>query len=368
MNARLAADHPAVMAVAASISEGVPVNWARGRVRRATPRPPPSSTSCARSRSVSKFSEPVPARWGEFTILGEIGHGAYGTVYRAHDQNLSLDVALKVIRERRPAPFLNPDRALNDARLLAQLNHPNIVRIFGAHRVGDDVGISMELLHGRTLEELVAQQGPFNAREAMLFGVDVARALAAVHRTRLVHGDVKAQNVMRVAGGRTVLMDFGAGYDVKTDEAAGRRLAGTPLYLAPEVFDGEPRTARGDIYSAGVLLFYLATGSFPVEGQTGADVRRQHQAQVPRRMLRDLRPELPDAFIQVVERATAAAPQDRFQTAGELEAALNLALGHGSTRPDTPPLPFALQAAPSPPGSSGWWQSVPLTTAGPAAG
>ena len=215
-------------------------------------------------------------------------------------------MALKVIRPRQPAPFLNPDRALNDARLLAQLSHPNIVRIFGAHRVGGDVGISMELLQGRTLEELVAQQGPFNAHEAMLFGVDVARALAAVHRARLLHGDVKAQNVMRAAGGRTVLMDFGAGYDVKTDEAAGRRLAGTPLYLAPEVFDGEPRTARGDIYSVGVLLFYLVTGTYPVDGQTGADVRRQHQAQVPRRMLRDLRPELPDAFIQVVERATAA--------------------------------------------------------------
>ena len=339
MNARLAAEDPDVMAVAASISEGVPVDWAAIAAER-------DATTTAvldelrALEGISKLSEPIPSRWGEFAILGEIGHGAYGTVYRAHDDNLSLDVALKVIRAVQPATFLNPDRALNDARLLAQLSHPNIVRIFGAHRVGGDVGISMELLQGRTLEELVAQQGPFNAREAMLFGVDVARALAAVHRARLVHGDVKAQNVMRAAGGRTVLMDFGAGYDVKTDEAAGRRLAGTPLYLAPEVFDGEPRTARGDIYSAGVLLFHLVTGTFPVEAQTGADVRRQHQARVPLRKLRDLQPELPDAFIQVVERATAAAPHDRFQTAGELEAALNLALGHGSTRPEKPLLPF----------------------------
>ena len=294
---------------------------------------------------VSKFSEPVPARWGGFTILGEIGHGAYGTVYRARDENLNLDVALKVIRPRQPAAFLNPDRALNDARLLAQLNHPNVVRVFSAHRVGGDVGISMELLAGRTLEELVTHQGPFNAREAMLFGADVCRALAAVHQARLVHGDVKAQNVMRAAGGRTVLMDFGAGYDVKTDEAAGRRLAGTPLYLAPEIFDGEPRTASGDIYSVGVLLFHLVTEKFPVEGQTGADVRRQHQAHAPRRMLRDLRPDLPDAFIQVVERATATEPKDRFHTAGELESALNVALGIVPDKGSKVPLPFPFKLA-----------------------
>jgi serine/threonine protein kinase len=348
MNARAAADDPGILSVAKSISDGVPVDWKAVVAER------DATTTAVLDElrvleGVSKLGDPMPARWGEYTILGEVGHGAYGTVYRAHDENLNLEVALKVIRPREPARFLNPDRALNDARLLAQLRHDNVVRIYGAHRVGGDVGIAMELLHGRTLAELLAAHGPFNAREAMLFGVDVCRALAAVHHERLVHGDVKAQNVMRAAGGRTVLMDFGAGYDVKTDEAAGRRLAGTPLYLAPEVFDGEPRTTQGDIYSVGVLLFHLVTGAYPVEGQTGADVRRQHQAHAPRRRLRDLRPELPDVFIQVVERATAAQPSDRYQTAGELEAALNLALGHKPRQDDTKPewpriLKFAIAA------------------------
>ena len=347
MSARTAADNPDILSVAQAISDGVPVDWKSVVERDATTTAVLDELRAL--ENVSKFGDPVPGRWGEYTILGEIGHGAYGTVYRAFDENLNLEVALKVIRPRQPAPFLNPDRALNDARLLAQLRHDNVVRIYGAHRHGGDVGISMELLRGRTLEELLGVQGPFNAREAMLFGVDVCRALAAVHRERLVHGDVKAQNVMRAAGGRTVLMDFGAGYDVKTDEAAGRRLAGTPLYLAPEVFDGEARTACGDIYSVGVLLFHLVTGTFPVDGQTGADVRRQHQAHAPRRRLRDLRPELPDAFIQVVERATAARPDDRFQTAGELEADLNRALGHAAPTNEQPsPWPrivkFALAA------------------------
>ena len=245
-----------------------------------------------------------------------------------------------MIRPRRPATFRSRTAALNEARLLAQLSHPNVVRVFGADRVGGDVGISMELVQGRTLEDLVTQQGPFSAREAMLFGVDVCCALAAVHRARLVHGDVKAQNVMRATGGRTVLMDFGAGYDVKTDEAAGRRLAGTPLYLAPEVFDGEARTAarrhlqrrRAAVPPRHRVVPGRRRRPAP---RSGASTRR-----APRRMLRDLRPDLPDAFIHVVERATADGAAGAIPDRGELEAALNLALGHGSTQPDTPPLPF----------------------------
>ena len=169
MNARLAADDPDVHGGGRLHLGGRAGRLGARSPPSATPPPPPSSTSCARSRASSKLSEPVPPRWGEFAILGEIGHGAYGTVYRAHDDNLNLDVALKVIRPRQPAPFLNPDRALNEARLLAQLSHPNIVRIFGAAPRRRATSASRwSCCSGRTLEELVAQQGPFNAREAML--------------------------------------------------------------------------------------------------------------------------------------------------------------------------------------------------------
>ena len=121
-------------------------------------------------------------------------------------------------------------------------------------------------------------------------------------------------------------MDFGAGYDVKVDAAAAHRSTGTPLYLAPEVFDGEARTQVADIYSVGVLLFYLATGRFPVDGDTGADVKRKHRERLSRRRLRDIRADLPAEFIHVVERATNVDPSRRQQTAGELEDALNQAL------------------------------------------
>jgi hypothetical protein len=324
MTVHSAADEPHLLAIASSIAEGVPVDWSK-----ATTRPGGEATAVLDElrvlEAVSRRSHAVPDRWGPFAIRGEIGHGSYGTVYRAHDGNLDVDVALKVIRPRAGVPS-GADRALNEARLLAQVNHANVIRVFHAERVGAEVGIAMELVRGRTLDDLVSHEGPFSAREAMLIGVDICCALAAVHAAQLVHGDIKAQNVMRASGGRTVLMDFGAGYDGKIDEAAGRRLAGTPLYLAPEIFEGAARTPVSDVYSVGVLLFYLATGAFPVEGHSGTEVRRRHAVAAPRRRLRDLRPDLPDAFIHVVEHAVHELPQRRHQTAGELEADLKQAL------------------------------------------
>ena len=212
-----------------------------------------------------------------------------------------------------------------------------MVRVYSAECLDQEVGIAMELVKGRTLHDLVRAQGPFSARETMVIGEDVCGALAAVHGAGVLHGDIKANNVMRAEGGRTVLMDFGAGDDLKRLGGRDRPGAGTPLYLAPEVFAGAPRTVVSDIYSLGVLLFYLATGSYPVGGSSRTEIERHHAAHSQRWLLRDLRPDLPDAFIRVVDRATAERPADRFQSAGELEAALRNAIDGTRTIP-LPPL------------------------------
>lgn len=339
MTASPHADDPRLLSVAEAISEGVPIDW-----QRVAPDADAETTSVLHElrvvEGVCRLNQPIPSAWGRFAIRGEIGHGSYGTVYRAFDANLDLEVALKVICPRKQSPFVDWSRGLNEARLLAQVNHPNVVRVYQAERLNEEIGLAMELVQGRTLKNLVREQGPFSARETMLVGVDVCCALAAVHSVRLVHGDVKAQNVMRATGGRTVLMDFGAGYDVKTDPASGSRIEGTPMYLAPEVFAGGSRTALSDIYSVGVLLYYLATGSYPVGAHAVGDARQRHEDRGPRRLLRDVRPDLSDEFIRVVERAMAQRPQERYQTAGELEAALDRALRHGEPVPVPVPRPF----------------------------
>jgi tetratricopeptide (TPR) repeat protein len=155
------------------------------------------------------------------------------------------------------------------------------------------------------------------ASEVSALGVDVCRALAAVHAAGLVHGDIKAQNVMRENGGRLVLMDFGAG---RAQGSVAANVAGTPMYLAPEVLAGAPPTSRSDIYSVGVLLFHLLTAAYPCTADDLAGLRTAH-ANGSRVWLRDLRPDLPDHLVETIERALDSDPARRFATAGEMEHA-----------------------------------------------
>jgi serine/threonine-protein kinase len=162
-------------------------------------------------------------------------------VYRAWDPRLDREVALKLIREQGPRHDSVGSLVIDEGRLLARVRHPNVVTVYGADRIDGRVGLWMEFVRGRTLEAVLRDHGPFGAQEAALIGLDVCRALSAVHKASLIHRDVKAQNVMREAGGRIVLMDFGTG----REELEGRRaeLAGTPLYIAPEIFASAPATA-----------------------------------------------------------------------------------------------------------------------------
>jgi Tol biopolymer transport system component len=183
----------------------------------------------------------------------------------------------------------------------------------------------MELVRGRTLEQELRERGPLPASEVASIGVQLCGALDAVHRAGLVHRDVKASNVMRDADGRLVLMDFGTGLEI--GEAASD-LAGTPLYIAPEVMHGDAVSPRSDIYSAGVLLYFLTTGRYPVVGRSLPEIRRAHETDAG-----DLRlPETPIPLATVIRRALARDPADRFQSAAAMGAAL-LVTGGDVPRP-----------------------------------
>jgi serine/threonine-protein kinase len=257
--------------------------------------------------------------WGGFELIEQIGQGSFGVVYRARDVRLDRDVALKLLTRGNDGDTPGSS-VVAEGRLMARLRHPNVIAVYSADVIDGVVGISMELLDGRTLEQELVDRGPISAREAALVGLDLCRALAAVHRAGLVHRDVKPHNVMREAGGRIVLMDFGAGRDA---DPARRELTttGSPFYMAPEVLDGEPATAVSDLYSLGVLLFKLVTRELPVTAGDLVELRQAH-ASGRRRRLRDVRPDLPLSFIRAVEGATATDPAARTQTAADLEHAL----------------------------------------------
>jgi serine/threonine protein kinase len=261
----------------------------------------------------------APRQWCHLTILEKIGEGAFGAVYRAHDSKLQIDVALK-LSACDASQTASAFAVLDEARLLAKVRHPNVVRVYGADHKQGRVGLWMDLVQGRTLEELTKTQG-FGASEAINIGIDLCRALAAVHSVGVLHGDIKAHNVMRRDGGQFVLVDFGAGRPLAAQPNAGDDLVGTPVYLAPEVLNDQLRSTASDIYSLGVLLFHLVTNDYPVYAHDREAFVEAHRSGA-RKRLRDLRPDLPDGFIQVIERATSADPRARFASAGALEAAL----------------------------------------------
>jgi eukaryotic-like serine/threonine-protein kinase len=272
----------------------------------------------------------VPGTWGHLEVLERIAGGSFGEVYLARDPHLKRDVALKFLRL--DASTGVPDRLLDEARALARVRHHNVVTVHGADVRDGRAGLWMEFVHGRTLESWLQAHGTLGSGEATTLGVDLCRALSAVHGAGLVHGDVKAQNVMREGGGRIVLMDFGAG---RVQGTTGVALAGTPLYLSPEVLAGEAATPRSDIYSLGVLLFHLLTGTYPYTAADLDGLRAAH-ADGSKVMLRDLRPDLPDALVRAVHRALETDPARRFATGGEMEQGLGLALQPASVR--TPPV------------------------------
>jgi serine/threonine protein kinase len=264
-----------------------------------------------------------PESWGQLQIRQRIGEGASAEVFRARDPRLDRDVALKLFRH---GQWMSPEQrrmVLQEGKNLARLRHENIVAVHGADEHEGRVGIWMDLVEGRTLSEVVRTQGVHSAGEATQIGIELCRALAAVHRKNLVHADIKGQNVKREEGGRIVLMDFSSSRGA--DDSPGNPESdptGTPLYMAPELWEKNSPTVESDIYALGVLLYHLVTGEFPVRAPSVELLREAHKNR-ERHLLRDERPGLPDAFVRTVEKALSANPLERFRSAGALEEALH---------------------------------------------
>ena len=262
-----------------------------------------------------------PETWGHLRVLERVGDGAHGAVYRAWDTRLDREVALKLLPSddsTQDDPALS---IIREARLLARVRHPNVVTIYGAERIGRRNGLWMEFIRGRTLKQIVDDGKVFSGAEAAAMGVDLCRAVAAVHGAGLLHRDIKAQNVMRAEDGRTVLMDFGTGRELS--DVAASDLAGTPLYLAPEVLAGGEATVQSDLYSLGVLLYHLVTGSYPVRAASVQGIRQAHERNERTRSSTSQElSTLPRRLAQIIERTIDPQPERRYWSADALAAEL----------------------------------------------
>lgn len=262
-----------------------------------------------------------------YEVLTEIGSGGMGTVYRARDQVLHRDVAIKFLS----AAMLEKaggEHLLLEARTASSLSHPNICTIHEVRETSDEFYVVMELIEGRSLNELITQGGLPN-ETVLRYGIQIADALAHAHDRSVVHRDLKSSNVMVTSEGRVKVLDFGLAMSLDkgpldqvtrtiVDLGSGSELVGTLSYMAPEILRGEAATFQSDIWALGVLLFEMAAGSLPFHGSTGIEMGSAIlQQQAP-----PLPAHVPPGLTAVVQRCLAKEPALRFQRAGEVRSAL----------------------------------------------
>ena len=306
-----------------AILEGSPIDWAAVESSSEGARRPLlrqlKIVSAVAVLARSDHARTSPVLWGHLRLVERIGQGAFGEVYRARDTRLDREVALKLLPADRSVGDRTASAIIHEGRLLARVRHPNVVTIYGAEQISDQIGLWMEFVRGKTLEQILGERKVVSAAEAVNIGLELCRAVSAVHYAGLLHRDIKTHNVMRAEDGRIVLMDFGTGPELEDDESSD--LAGTPLYLAPEVLQGQPATVHSDIYSLGVLLYRLVTGTYPVHAQTIRGVSQAHE-RGERTSVQAARRDTPSKLARIIERAVDPQPERRYHSADALRADL----------------------------------------------
>jgi eukaryotic-like serine/threonine-protein kinase len=312
---------------------------------------------------------------GRYAVTARIAHGGMATVYRATDTRLDREVALKVMHVElaRDEDFVR--RFIGEAKSVARLSNQNVVAVYDQGADGPFLYLAMEYIHGRTLRQLLRERGWFSPAAALDIITGVLDGLAAAHQAGIVHRDVKPENVLLTADGRVKVADFGL---ARALAAAGQTraglLIGTVAYVPPEQVSGEVTGPRGDVYSAGVMLFELLTGRQPYRGDTPLSVAYQHVNQdVPAPS--SLMPGIPAAVDQLVLAATSRDPARRPADAAEFARAVRMVRqGAGEPGGLTDVMGAGVQGlaeAPwldleTPAATNGWWArgTGPLPVAG----
>jgi serine/threonine protein kinase len=254
---------------------------------------------------------------GKYIILEEIGRGGMGAVYKARDVELDRIVAIKIL-----SPYLIGEprlvqRFIREARLAASLDHPNIVTIYDIGGEGGYYYFAMKFLEGRPLKQYLTEEGPLPLDQAASIASQLASALDYAHEQNLIHRDVKPGNVIINDSGHASLTDFGLAKVAESLKlTASGEAMGTLEYMAPEQARGDVRR-ESDIYSLGVMVYEMLTGRLPFQGTNQATLLYQHMHDPPP-PVRQWRPDVPPEIEQVILKAMAKLPEDRYQKAGEM--------------------------------------------------
>ena len=314
----------------------------------------------------------VGSHLGSYEILGSLGAGGMGEVYRARDTKLGRTVAIKVILDQFASDEERVGRFQREAKMLAALNHPRIASLFGMECVDGQHFLVMELIEGETLADRL-RRGPMPVEETLTIAIQIAEALEAAHEKGVVHRDLKPANVKIAPDGQVKVLDFGLAKVMENETASGSGansptlsmmatqaglILGTAAYMSPEQAKGFPADHRSDVFSFGTVLFEMLTGRQPFPGETAPDVLASVLVRDPN--LESLPPNLHPRLRDLLRRCLEKAPKRRWQAIGDVRAEIEAVAAdpHGRSA-------IVQISAPAPPL---WRRAIPIVTTAVVAG
>lgn len=278
--------------------------------------------------------------FGHCRVTSKIGEGGMGVVYRAYDEVLHRDVAVKVVRKDAGLDASASQNLLHEARASSSLAHPNICTIHDVGETDGDLYIVMEFVEGKSLHTMSGELGL--APESVLrYGTQIASALARAHDRGIIHRDLKTSNVVITSDGMVKVLDFGLAKQAGSGILEGptrtfatiqdaSSVSGTLPYMAPEILRGDSADARTDLWALGVVLYELASGRMPFEGRTGFEISSAILREIPK----PLGPPVPPGLWAIIQRCLAKEPMQRYQRATEVQAALEAVQSGAIVSPD----------------------------------
>ncbi len=265
---------------------------------------------------------------GRYRLGSKLGSGGMSTVYLAQDEVLDRPVAVKLLHREISEEADQLERFRREARAAARLSHPNLVGVIDAGEDESRPYIVFEYVEGQTLKKRIqGSDGGLEVDEAVAYAIEIGRGLSAAHSRKLIHRDVKPQNVLLDPDGRAKVTDFGIARSLESEGlTATGRVLGTTDYVSPEQAMGDDADERSDVYSLGVVLYEMLTGDVPFKAETQVGVAMKH-VNNPMPDIRTKRPEVPLHVAGVIARSTAKDPRDRYASVSEMVMDLEAGLG-----------------------------------------
>lgn len=313
-------DSSKIVAVGPTVQGSVSVD-AKTQVIEATP-----TTATLLAGDSSEFTKQTDEYLGTYRVLGLLGKGAMGTVFKAYDESLDRLVAIKVLSRELSADADTVERFRREARAAAALSHPNIVHVYAIGKDGEREFFTMEYVEGKSLGELVRQGVRLSPGKVVEYILQAARGLEAAAKKGIIHRDVKPSNILLGNDGVVRLADFGLSKVVKADASmtATGVVVGTPFYMSPEQGKGHALDYRSDIYSLGATMYHLLTGKPPFNGTTPLEVLLKHVTE-PLTIPPEIEDDLPAEVVRIIRKMMAKDRDKRYSTYAELIADLEAA-------------------------------------------